>query len=514
MTLKLILAFVIAFAVSAVVGFFLVPYLKRIKAGQSIKENGPTWHMSKQGTPTMGGLMFIAAIAVVCLSVGFDCMAEGEYGHLFCLAFALVFGAIGFLDDYEKLKKKQNLGLTAGKKILLQLAAAVAFIFLMRRFGYVALDSLYIPFWNKTVAISEPLYVIFAAFVIVGTVNSVNLTDGVDGLAASTTMPVCIFFAVLSILWGERFLSLGVFASGIAGGLLGFLIYNFNPAKVFMGDTGSLFLGGARRWLSLGFTTFQPSEIAKIAVVLFFSSMICTYKDQMQTIRYGVVPFMVITGGIVILLMLEPHLSASIIIMALAIVMMFVGGIKLSYLLIGMGGAGALLLIAGKFVPYVHKRIVSWRDPFADTSAAGYQIVQSLYSIGSGGFLGLGLGQSRQKYLYLPEEHNDYIFSIVCEELGYVGAVAILILFALLICRGYWIAAHSPDRYSFLVGVGITTLLSIQVFLNIAVVTNLIPCTGISLPFFSYGGTALLMQLGEMGIILSISRDIPTKKAR
>ena len=157
---------------------------------------------------------------------------------------------------------------------------------------------------------------------------------------------------------------------------------------------------------------------------------------------------------------------------------------------------------------------MSWRDPFADTSAAGYQIVQSLYSIGSGGFLGLGLGQSRQKYLYLPEEHNDYIFSIVCEELGYVGAIAILILFALLICRGYWIAAHSPDRYSFLVGVGITTLLSIQVFLNISVVTNLIPCTGISLPFFSYGGTALLMQLGEMGIILSISRDIPTKKAR
>ena len=273
---------------------------------------------------------------------------------------------------------------------------------------------------------------------------------------------------------------------------------------------------GATRWLGIPGTTmrFQPSEIAKIAVVLFFSSMICTYKDQMQTIRYGVVPFMVITGGIVILLMLEPHLSASIIIMALAIVMMFVGGIKLSYLLIGMGGAGALLLIAGKFVPYVHKRIVSWRDPFADTSAAGYQIVQSLYSIGSGGFLGLGLGQSRQKYLYLPEEHNDYIFSIVCEELGYVGAVAILILFALLICRGYWIAAHSPDRYSFLVGVGITTLLSIQVFLNIAVVTNLIPCTGISLPFFSYGGTALLMQLGEMGIILSISRDIPTKRAR
>ena len=245
MTLKLILAFVIAFAVSAVVGFFLVPYLKRIKAGQSIKENGPTWHMSKQGTPTMGGLMFIAAIAVVCLSVGFDCMAEGEYGHLFCLAFALVFGAIGFLDDYEKLKKKQNLGLTAGKKILLQLAAAVAFIFLMRRFGYVALDSLYIPFWNTT--------------------------DGVDGLAASTTMPVCIFFAVLSILWGERFLSLGVFASGIAGGLLGFLIYNFNPAKVFMGDTGSLFLGGAVA--ALAFAYDMPLILVTVGIMYIVEAL-------------------------------------------------------------------------------------------------------------------------------------------------------------------------------------------------------------------------------------------------
>ena len=255
MTLKLILAFVIAFAVSAVVGFFLVPYLKRIKAGQSIKENGPTWHMSKQGTPTMGGLMFIAAIAVVCLSVGFDCMAEGEYGHLFCLAFALVFGAIGFLDDYEKLKKKQNLGLTAGKKILLQLAAAVAFIFLMRRFGYVALDSLYIPFWNTTVAISEPLYVIFAAFVIVV-------------LAAR---PVCIFFAVLSILWGERFLSLGVFASGIAGGLLGFLIYNFNPAKVFMGDTGSLFLGGAVA--ALAFAYDMPLILVTVGIMYIVEAL-------------------------------------------------------------------------------------------------------------------------------------------------------------------------------------------------------------------------------------------------
>ena len=182
-----------------------------------------------------------------------------------------VFGAIGFLDDYEKLKKKQNLGLTAGKKLLLQLAAAVAFIFLMRRFGYVALDSLYIPFWNKTVPISEPLYVIFAAFVIVGTVNSVNLTDGVDGLAASTTMPVCIFFAVISILWGERFLSLGVFASGIAGGLLGFLIYNFHPAKVFMGDTGSLFLGGAVA--ALAFAYDMPLILVTLGIMYIIEAL-------------------------------------------------------------------------------------------------------------------------------------------------------------------------------------------------------------------------------------------------
>ena len=270
MTLKLILAFVIAFAVSAVVGFFLVPYLKRIKAGQSIKENGPTWHMSKQGTPTMGGLMFIAAIAVVCLSVGFDCMAEGEYGHLFCLAFALVFGAIGFLDDYEKLKKKQNLGLTAGKKILLQLAAAVAFIFLMRRFGYVALDSLYIPFWNTTVAISEPLYVIFAAFVIVGTVNSVNLTDGIDGLASSVTAVVMAFFMGTAMIW--KFTTLGIFSSALCGSLLGFYaLYNRHPAKCFMGDTGSLFLGGAVAALAFAFD--MPLVLIPVGIIYILETL-------------------------------------------------------------------------------------------------------------------------------------------------------------------------------------------------------------------------------------------------
>ena len=173
---------------------------------------------------------------------------------------------------------------------------------------------------------------------------------------------------------------------------------------------------------------------------------------------------------------------------------------------VAAGGGIAVLLT---MFPYASTRITTWRDPFASTSDEGYQIVQSLYSIGSGGLTGLGLGQSRQKYLYLPEEHNDFIFSVVCEELGFIGALLILTLFALLIIRGYWIALHSTDRYGFLVAAGITTLLAIQVILNVAVVTNLVPCTGISLPFFSYGGTALLMQMAEMGIVLSISRDLP-----
>lgn len=270
MTLKLILAFVIAFIVASGIGVFLVPFLRRIKAGQSIKTDGPAWHMSKNGTPTMGGVMFIAAVAVVCLTVGFSSMLAGDYGHIFCLLFALVFGAIGFLDDYEKLKKKQNLGLTAGKKFLLQLVAAVAFIFLMRKFGYVT-PNLYIPFWNVSVPIPEPVYVIFAAFVIVGTVNAVNLTDGVDGLATGTSFPVCVFFVVVTMLWGETYLSLGVFASGLAGGLLGFLLYNFNPAKVFMGDTGSLFLGGAIA--AMAFAYDMPLILVTLGIVYIIETL-------------------------------------------------------------------------------------------------------------------------------------------------------------------------------------------------------------------------------------------------
>ena len=167
-----------------------------------------------------------------------------------------------------------------------------------------------------------------------------------------------------------------------------------------------------------------------------------------------------------------------------------------------------VLLMSG----YQSSRIEIWKDPWAHPRDGGYQIIQSLYAIGSGGLLGLGLGKSRQKFLYLPEPENDFIFAIVCEELGYIGAAVVLILFALLVIRGFWIAIHARDRFGALLVVGITSLMAVQVFLNIAVVTNFLPTTGISLPFFSYGGTALMIQLLEMGIVLSVSRQIPAPK--
>ena len=275
MTWKLILALVVGFCISSAVGAVLVPYLRKIKAGQAIREDGPTWHMSKTGTPTMGGLMFIIAVTVVCLTVGFSCMANGEWGHIFILVFGLVFGAIGFLDDYEKLRHKQNLGLSAKMKFLLQLLAATCFLLLLRFTGYLS-PNLYIPFWNTYVPVSEPLYFIFAAFVIVGTVNAVNITDGIDGLASGTSLPVCLFFVAVTMRWGQNYLELGIFASGLVGGLMGFLVYNFNPAKCFMGDTGSLFLGGAIAAMAFAY------DMPMILITLGFIFIIETLSDIIQ----------------------------------------------------------------------------------------------------------------------------------------------------------------------------------------------------------------------------------------
>ncbi len=270
MMMKLIASLVIAFLVSSAFGRYYIPWLQRQKAGQAIKENGPTWHAAKSGTPTMGGVMFILAVIVVVLTVGFGSMLEGSYAHLFVLLFGLVFGAIGMLDDWEKIKNKHNTGLSARMKFLLQLAAALAFVVLMRNLGLVNTD-LYVPFTGGTVHMPQWLYFVFAAFVIVGTVNAVNITDGVDGLATGTSIPVCLFFVCVSFAWGERYLPQGIFASALLGGLLGFLLYNFNPAKVFMGDTGSLFLGGAIA--ALAFVYDMPLILLTVGFIFIIETL-------------------------------------------------------------------------------------------------------------------------------------------------------------------------------------------------------------------------------------------------
>ena len=266
-------------------------------------------------------------------------------------------------------------------------------------------------------------------------------------------------------------------------------------------------VNGATRWINLGFTQFQPSEIAKFSLIVSLSALMTKHQENIKSLRsfFACACALLIVAA---LLILEPHFSATVIVAALCFCMMAVGGVNRKYLglvaAVGTAGLLAMLLAGG----YTSDRITAWLNPEADPLDKGLQILQSEYAIGSGGLLGLGFGKGRQKYLYLPEEHNDYIFAIVCEELGFIGAVAILLLFAFLILRGFWIAIHARDRFSMLLATGLTTLLALQVVINVAVVTNLLPSTGISLPFFSSGGTALIMQLAECGIMLNISRSI------
>ena len=270
MTLKLCAAFVLSLLFAAAFGKVYIPWLRKIKAGQSIKEIGPSWHMSKQGTPTMGGVLFIGGAALACLTVGFPSILKGNWVHIGILVFAMVFGAIGFLDDWEKLRHHANTGLTAGRKFLLQLAAALVFILLMRYIG-VTTPNLYIPFTGNTVPMPEWLYISFAAFVIVGTVNAVNLTDGLDGLASGVSLPVCLFFVAVTFVWGETYLEQGIFASALLGGLVGFLTYNFYPAKVFMGDTGSLFLGGAIA--AMAFAYDMPMILLTVGIIYIIETV-------------------------------------------------------------------------------------------------------------------------------------------------------------------------------------------------------------------------------------------------
>lgn len=270
--------------------------------------------------------------------------------------------------------------------------------------------------------------------------------------------------------------------------------------------------GGAQRWLVIGSFNFQPSELMKIGLVIFFSYLIEMNYGQMQKFRTGILPYLVALGIVAVLLMLEPHLSCTILIGLIGMTLIWVGGARPRHFLILIVAAIIAVLAIVLFLSvyegydYIQVRLQSWLDPFADSQGGTWQTCQSLIAIGSGGLFGLGLGESRQKFLYLPETKNDFVFSIVCEELGFVGALTVVLLFALLIFRGFRIATQAPDKFGMLLAVGFTMHIGLQAFLNIAVVSNLVPNTGISLPFFSYGGTALILQLAEMGVVMNISR--------
>lgn len=280
-------------------------------------------------------------------------------------------------------------------------------------------------------------------------------------------------------------------------------------------------ISDANRWILIGpngkFGTFQPSEVAKFAVILLFADIVAkNYKkmrsrDLRTNFSYGVLPFAIILIPVVALLLLEPHVSATVIILLLSGVIMFVGGTDIKWFAaagaIGVVGYSAAVSFLKDLAPYITTRLQMWKDPFADASGKGHQTIQSLLAIGSGGLSGLGLGNSRQKHLYVPEPQNDFIFSIICEELGFIGAMLVIGFFIVLLIRGIHIALTAKDYFGTILVVGIMAQVTLQAVLNIAVVTNSIPNTGISLPFFSYGGTSLLMLLGEMGIVLSVSRQ-------
>jgi len=268
-----------------------------------------------------------------------------------------------------------------------------------------------------------------------------------------------------------------------------------------------------KRWFVIGPLNFQPSELAKFAIVLLFSSLIAANYKNVKSFGF-IVFYFIILGLTCGLIVLEPHLSATVLVFCIGVVLLIVGGLPKKYIVGGLGAGvlGVALLIVSGAISYGSDRIKYWLDPWADASGKGFQTIQSLLAIGSGGILGRGIGQSRQKYLWVPEPHNDFIFSIVCEELGLIGAVIIILLFCLLIWRGFTIAMHAQDKFGALMAIGLTFQVGLQAMLNIWVVTNTIPNTGISLPFFSYGGTSLMILLAEMGIVLSVSRGSNIEK--
>ena len=270
---------------------------------------------------------------------------------------------------------------------------------------------------------------------------------------------------------------------------------------------------GFKRWLNLGFIQFQPSEVAKFALIVLLSFLISKNYKKMKDFKFQIT-LLGIIGLFCVLILVENHLSATILVFTIGFVLMFIGGMSVK-LIVGMasiGVGGVVMAIATGLISYASDRIQYWIDPWKDEMGKGFQTIQSLLAIGSGGVMGRGIGQSNQKYLWLPEPQNDFIFAVVCEELGFIGAALIVIAFALLVWRGFTIALRAPDRFGMLMCIGLVFQVGLQTVLNILVVTNTLPNTGISLPFFSYGGTSLVMLLVQMGIVLSISRSSNIEK--
>ena len=268
---------------------------------------------------------------------------------------------------------------------------------------------------------------------------------------------------------------------------------------------------GVHRWIRFAGQQFQPSEIAKFALILLFAHLISLNHKRMKTFTAGFLPFILVLGLVCGLVFLEPHLSGTILLLAIGLIMMYVGGSNKLYLA-GLVVAGAAVVFLMVFVGgYEQDRIAVWQDPLgvneADPGGDAWQTVQSLYAIGSGGLMGQGLGNSRQKHLFLPEPHNDFIFSVICEELGLVGAVLVIALFGLLVWRGFVIGMKAKDKFGSMLAIGLTAQVGVQALLNMAVGINTVPNTGISLPFFSYGGTSLIMLLAQMGVVLAVSRQ-------
>lgn len=268
---------------------------------------------------------------------------------------------------------------------------------------------------------------------------------------------------------------------------------------------------GAQRWINLGFTEFQPSEVVKLALIVFFAYRLSKDKDKLSSFWTGLVPYLMWIGLIVVLLLLQPHMSSAAVIVFLGIILLFVAGARIWHFMMLAFPTLALAVVAIMLSSYRLKRVTAFLDPWSDPKGDGWQIIQSLYAIGSGGLFGLGLGRSRQKFLYIPEPHNDFIFSILAEELGYIGVLVVLIAFLIFIWRGLKVAMNAQDSFGSLLAAGITSLVAIQALINILVVTSSMPVTGMPLPFFSYGGSSLLFLMISMGILLNISRSATYK---